>query len=112
MRSGGFVAIGEPFWREWPLPDGIDATGYVALDATVRRFEQAGLAVTGVIAASEDDWDHYESLHWRAIEEWLAEHPDHPDAEEFRAQHARFRDEYFRFNRALLGWAIFVGRKT
>jgi hypothetical protein len=111
VRSGGFVAIGEPFWRQWPLPAGIDAMGCVALQATVERFEQAGLAVTGVIAASEDDWDHYESLHWRAIEEWLAEHPDHPDAEEFHAQHTRFRSDYFRFKRGLLGWAIFVGRK-
>jgi hypothetical protein len=60
------------------------------------------------IAASEDDWDRYESLHWRAIEEWLAQHP----GEDFRAQHERHRGDYLRFQRALLGWAIFVGRKN
>jgi hypothetical protein len=60
-----------------------------------------------MIAASDDDWGRYESLHWRAIEEWLAEHPD----KEFRAEHDRFRHEYLGAHRALLGWAIFVGRK-
>jgi SAM-dependent methyltransferase len=112
LRPGGSVAIGEPFWRRWPLPEGVAAEGYVGLHETVERLEGAGFRVTGLIAASEDDWDHYESLHWRAIEEWLAGHPDHAGAEEFRDRHDRFRADYFRYQRALLGWAIFVGRKT
>jgi hypothetical protein len=112
VRQGGFVAIGEPFWRQWPLPDGIEKDDFVDLPATVERFEQAGLAPTGMIAASEDDWDNYESLHWRATEEWLAEDPDHPDADDIRTRHNRYRSDYFRFKRALLGWAIFVGRKA
>jgi SAM-dependent methyltransferase len=111
VRKSGFVAIGEPFWRQWPLPETVEEEYFVSLDATVERFEQAGLATTGIIAASEDDWDHYESLHWRAIEEWLAERPDHPDAEDIRRHHDRFRRDYFRFKRELLGWAIFVGPK-
>lgn len=112
VRRGGFVAIGEPFWRQWPLPKGIDEEDFVSFEATVERFEQAGLATTGIIAASEEDWDHYESLHWRAVEEWLAENPDHRDAEDVRTGHNRFRSDYVRFKRALLGWAIFVGRKV
>ena len=111
VRQGDFVAIGEPFWRQWPLPEGIEKEDFVDLHATVERFEQAGLAPIGIIAASEDDWDGYESLHWRATEEWLAEHPDNPDADDMRSQHNRYRSDYFRFKRALLGWAIFVGRK-
>jgi SAM-dependent methyltransferase len=112
VRAGGFVAIGEPFWRQWPLPDGIEDEDFVDLHATVERFQRAGLAATGMIAASEDDWDHYESLHWRAVEEWLADHPDHPDAKDIRTQHNRYRGDYFGFKRALLGWAIIVGRKV
>jgi hypothetical protein len=59
------------------------------------------------IRASDDDWDRYESLHWRAIEEWLAEQPDAV----LRAQHEGYRRGYLRYERELLGWAIFVGRK-
>jgi hypothetical protein len=66
----------------------------------------AGSRRSSCVASSEDDWDHYESLHWRAIEEWLADHPEQPGAEELRAAHDRFRGDYFRFKRALLGWAI------
>jgi SAM-dependent methyltransferase len=110
VRSGGFVAIGEPFWRA-PPPDGTDRGDFVSLEATVERFEQAGLATTGLIAGSDDDWDHYRSLQWRAVEEWLTEDPGHPHAEEIRGRNARRRTDYFRFEREQLGWAIFVGRK-
>jgi SAM-dependent methyltransferase len=112
VRSGGHVVVGEPFWRTWPLPERVDDQGYVPLYETVERFERTGLAVVSMIAASEDDWDRYESLHWRALEEWLAEHPDDPDAPEIRARHENARDGYLRFQRALLGWAIFAGRKS
>lgn len=95
----------------WEIVERDQDRGYVALDETVARFEGGGFATSGVIGASDDDWDHYESQHWRAIEEWLAEHPDGPGAGEFRARHERSRREYFVFKRALLGWAIFVGRK-
>jgi SAM-dependent methyltransferase len=107
VRAGGFVAVGEPYWRRWPLPEGADPQVYVPLEETVARLEAAGLALTGIIAAADDDWDRYESLHWRAIEEWLAEQPD----DDFRAQHDGYRRNYLRFERELLGWAIFVGRK-
>ena len=108
VRPGGFVAIGEPFQRE----AGTEADGYVDLAATVERFQSAGLALTGLIAASEDDWDRYESLHWRALEEWLAAHPEHPDAEAKRERHVAFRDNYIRKQRSQLGWAIFAGRRS
>ena len=112
VRRGGFLAIGEPFWRRWPLPQGVEEGDFVDLEATVARFEQAGVSTTGLIASSEDDWDHYESLHWRAVEEWLAEHADDPDAEDIRTRHERSRSEFVAYQRALLGWAIFVGRKA
>jgi SAM-dependent methyltransferase len=108
VRRGGHLAVGEPYWRQLPLPSGVADDGYVSLAETVDRFERAGVALTGVVAASEDDWDRYESLHWSALEDWLTEHQD---AHEIRARHHHFRGEYLRDRRRLLGWAIFVGRK-
>jgi RimJ/RimL family protein N-acetyltransferase/SAM-dependent methyltransferase len=109
VKPDGFVAVGEPYWRTWPLPQGIDADAYVDLASTAGRFAAAGVAVTGVIASTDDDWDRYESLHWRALEEWLVLHAD---AHEIRTQHERYRRDYLAFKRALLGWAIFVGRRS
>jgi len=111
VRPGGFVAVGEPYWREWPLPPTVDDEGWVTLPETIRRFEAAGLAPVGLIAASNDDWDRYESLHWRALEEWLAENPDDPEAPGIRERHEKARDRYLTLQRRLLGWAIFAALK-
>ena len=111
VRRGGFVVVGEPYWRTWPLPPGLAPHDFVGLPATVARFEGAGVSLVGLIAAAEEDWDHYESLHWRAIEEWLAENADHPDAPAIRRQDEQFRSHYLQVQRANLGWAIFVGRR-
>jgi len=111
VPSGGFVAVGEPYWREWPLPDGVDDIGCVPLLETIARFTAAGLPLTGIIESSLDDWDRYESLHWRALEEWLAANPDDPDAPDIRDKYERFRASYLENERRLLAWAIFATRK-
>src|SRR5579884_3868224 len=95
----GGIAIGEPFWRR----SGRKGEDFVALHATVARFESAGVELTGLVAASEGDWDRYESRHWRAAVE--------TDDDEVRAKSLGYRDDYLRRQRAELGWAIFVGRK-
>jgi SAM-dependent methyltransferase len=113
-RSGGFVAVGEPYWRRWPLPDGFEpepGEDFVTLPETVERLEAGGLAFVGLVDSSLDDWDRYESLHWQTLEEWLHEHPDDPEAEDFRRLGRHHRERYLRRQRELLGWAIFVGRK-
>src|SRR5262249_33111664 len=75
VRPGGQIAVGEPFWRR-PAPVGIDTMGYVSLSETGAKFERHGLSLTGLISSSTDDWDHYESLHWRALVAWLEANDD------------------------------------
>ncbi len=114
VRPGGFVAVGEPYWRAWPLPDGFEPVpgeDFLPLPETVARFEASDLPVVTMIAASSDDWDRYETLHWLALEEWLHENPGHPEAAAFREHGASRRARYLRWRRDLLGWAIFVGRR-
>jgi SAM-dependent methyltransferase len=110
-KSGGHVVVGEPYWGTWPLPEGVDDQGFVSLAATVDRFAAAGLRLQTLIDSSTDDWDRYESLHWRALEEWLVANPDDEDAAEIRRRHEANRDEYLHGGRELLGWAIFAARK-
>lgn len=115
VRPGGHVAVGEPYWRTSPLPSVYDPTPYdeyATLAETVARIQAAGLTPVTLIDSSRDDWDRYETLHWLAAEDWLAEHPDDADAEEIRAEHERWRDRYLRWDRELLGWAMLVGRKV
>jgi SAM-dependent methyltransferase len=113
VRPGGYVAVGEPYWRALPLPaDYVDRDEpWTTLEGTVTIFETSGLAVVSVIASSDDDWDRYETLHWKAVEQWLADNAADPDADDIRARHERWKRSYLRHQRELLGWAIFVGWK-
>ncbi len=113
MRPGGPVVVGEPYLRSLPVPgDYAEGHGpYTTLEGTVAIMDSGGLRTVALLAASRDDWDRYETLHWRAVEEWLVESPGDPAAEDVRARHERYKRDYLRHGRDLLGWAIFVGRK-
>jgi cyclopropane fatty-acyl-phospholipid synthase-like methyltransferase len=113
VGPGGHVVVGEPFWRRLPLPDDYEDRNdpFTTLEGTVAIFESGGLRAVAVIASSEDDFDRYETLHWHAVETWLAESADDPHAPEVRALHERAKRVYLRHGREYLGWALFVGLK-
>lgn len=110
------LAVGEPYWREWPLPvvaagpPRTDEEAWLPLAQTVERVESSGVRVISLVASTEDDWDRYESLHWQTLDDWLAANPGHPQADEFRARGAAQRARYLAWERAAMGWAIFVCR--
>ena len=111
------LAVGEPYWRTWPLPQAaaddpkrVAEEEWLPLAETIDLAESSGVRVVSLIASSEDDWDRYETLHWQALDRWLEADPEHPQAEEFRARGAADRDRYLRWQRAAIGWAIFVCR--
>lgn len=114
VRSGGYVVVGEPYWRRVPSPED-DEYGnepYETLAGTVGVFESVGLPIVSMITSSEDDWDRYETLHWRSVEQWLAANPsDDRDAFLIRQTHERAKERYLQSQRDLLGWAMFVGWK-
>lgn len=114
VRPDGFVVVGEPYWRRWPLPSGFqpeEGLDLLTLADTASVFETVGVELVSVIASSHEDWDRYESLHWHTLEQWLHDHPNDPDAERFREMGRAERDLYLRWHRDLLGWAILIGRK-
>jgi SAM-dependent methyltransferase len=113
VRPGGHVVVGEPYWRKLPLPEDYEERDelFTTLDGTVAILESGGLRVVSVIDSSPDDWDRYETLHWRAVEEWLVANPADPDAAEVRSMHERAKRTYLRHGREYLGWAIFVAWK-
>lgn len=113
VRPGGFVVVGEPYWRTWPLPHGFEPDSdetFTTLPETLARFESCGLVAVTMIASSDDDWDRYETLHWLALDDWLRAHPDDPDATGFEELGRRLKSRYLDWERDLLGWAILVGR--
>jgi SAM-dependent methyltransferase len=113
VRPGGHVVVGEPYLRALPVPEDYEEGRgpYTTLEGTVTIVDSGALRTVAVIASSEDDWDRYETLHWRAVEEWLAENPDDPDATDIGGRHERYKRDYLRYGRDYLGWAVFVGWK-
>src|SRR5689334_22035521 len=67
VRPAGFLVIGEPYWRRWPLPSGYEpdpGEDFDTLPGIVDRIEASGFAPAFLIDSSLDDWDRYETLHW------------------------------------------------
>jgi SAM-dependent methyltransferase len=112
------LAVGEPYWRVWPLPpdpfagrhERTDESEWLPLLETVERFETTGVRVVSLIASSQDEWDRYETLKWQTLDEWLEANPGHPQAEEFRERGAAERARYLAWERDVMNWAIFVCR--
>jgi SAM-dependent methyltransferase len=105
VRPGGHIVVGEPYWRRSP-PVGMDNMGYASLPETAAKVERHGVALIGLIGSSTDDWDRYESLHWRAVEDWLTENED----EKIRSAHEEHKRQHLA-RRDAFGWAIFLARK-
>lgn len=113
VRPEGFVVVGEPYWRTWPLPDHVrpvDGENFTALAETTTRFESSGVELVTAIVSSEDDCDRYETLRWLTLDAWLRDHPDDPDAASFAEMGRRDKARYLTWQRDNLGWAILVGR--
>ncbi len=80
--------------------------GFVDLPSTVARSQGTGLELIGLVAASVDDWDRYESLHWRAAVDEIAAGAD----ETFVMTHHEHVDRHLRVSGDQHDWATFIGR--
>jgi SAM-dependent methyltransferase len=91
VNPGGRVLLGEGFWEHPPTPaeiaamwPGITADDHYDLAGLVDAAIAAGFRPEWIEAASLEEWDDFESGVGAAVEEWLAGHPDHPQAGETR----------------------------
>lgn len=110
IHPGGRIALGEPYWRRAEVP-----AAYAAAQAGIHQEHEllamvraAGLELECIVRASQDDWDRYESDNWHGLIRWREENPSHPDRTAVTAHLQRTQDEYLRYGRECLGWAIYV----
>lgn len=115
LAPGGFLVVGEPYWTDpppEPLRERLAAEGeFVSLDGVLDRFDGAGFEIVEMVASSGDDWDRYAASRWLALSDWLATHPDDPDAHAYAAWLDEERRGYLAGERRYLGWGAFVARR-
>ena len=113
VRPHGRMLVGERFWRRRPHPDYLAALGMEAGDLldharNVRAGEEAGLVPICTAVATEEEWDRYESLRARALEDHARLHPGDPEAEAVWRQARRHAEAYEHWGRDTLGFGLYV----
>ncbi len=116
LKPEGVLAIGDVFLSA-PVPaeilerEKLAGESYRSLAEVEAGLERQGLTLTGLIAASQDDWDRYASGSWRTAHAWAKAHPDHPDRAEVLRLVAEGRERHLRWMREYLGWGVFVAQR-
>jgi ubiquinone/menaquinone biosynthesis C-methylase UbiE len=112
----GRVMVGEPFWRKNPpqaylKSSRLSRRSFNTHEGNVNTGESVGLAPVYTLVSTESDWDKYEGLHWYAAREYAVSHPQDPDLKDILAQDSRARENYLKYERDILGWAIYLFQK-
>ena len=109
---GGRALLGEGFWEHPPSPaeiaamwPGISAEDHYDLAGLVDQAISAGFRPEWIEAATLEEWDDFESGVGAVVEEWLADHSDHPQAAEIRRQADDRLSIWLRGSRGRLGFA-------
>ena len=113
LKPGGTLLVGDIWWIEDPSDAACEAIGLTRdyltdLGGMPDRFAEAGLILVDMIAAAREDFDEYESLHWRTAYHWLRDNPDDPQHAEFAAWVESNKRSYLRYERRYVGWGVFV----
>lgn len=114
-KNGGTLVIGDRYWQSTSVPPefAVQWPEIPTEYGLVAAARDLGLRLCGVIRASPDDHDRYESAIWQQCLRWLDEHPSHPDREEMEEYLCKIQDEYLVYGREAFGWAIWVfGKDT
>jgi SAM-dependent methyltransferase len=112
-RSGGYVLIGEGYWQRRPSAEYLSILGgpdaqFLDHRGNVQAGIDAGLVPMHAVTANSDEWDEYEWRYCRAIERYVREQPDDPDARAMLERSRRWRDAYLKWGRDTLGFAAYL----
>lgn len=115
LKPGGFMLIGEPYWRQLPETEEIaQACGvstiadFLTLPELVSAFDGLGYDVVEMVLADQEGWDRYEAAKWLTMRRWLEANPNDDFVAEVRTElnispkrHVTYAREYF-------GWGVFA----
>ncbi len=109
IKPEGKLAIGEPYWQTEVVPPKY-AKEMPDIHTRIELLEIAheeGFDIEYSIPASRDDWARYEAENWFGLVRWLEENKGHPEFEDVLKFLRKNQEEYFRYGRQYMGWAMF-----
>lgn len=115
-KPGGLIIAGEPYWLKEPDPEYLKAddmkreTFHTHMENVVMG-DEFGLTCSFTMASDLEDWDYYESPHWRSAAEYVDANPDDPDNPEIIENAKKFREIYLRWGRDTMNWCLYLYRK-
>ena len=113
---GGWVIVGEPYWLREPAAEYLETIGekrsaYGTHYENMKVGHELGLKLVYTLVTNQDDWDRYEGLQWYAADAWASENPDDADVEEVLKRVSENRENYLKWGRDTVGWAIYLFKK-
>ena len=116
-KPGGYIIVGEPYWRQEPDPDylrsaGLERDEFGTHHANAMTGQDLGLTLLYAIDSTLDEWDRYEALQWYAAEDYALTHPRDPDVPELLERVRQAKHDYLRWGRDSVGWALYLYRKS
>ncbi len=105
----GRLVIGEPYWLTDDVP-GEFSSQEKEVKTEVELLQvtrQEGFDLEYVLHSSQDEWDRYEADNWHALVRWIEGNPEHPERQQVIDHLHESQDEYTRYGRMYLGWAIY-----
>lgn len=112
VKPAGKLAIGEPYWLKGDIPqeylDGSAPPGTLYEHEILQISNDEGYDIEYMVRSSLDDWDRYNAGNWRGLLRWINDNPDHPERKDILDRLRKNQDDYLRYEREYLGWAIYV----
>lgn len=110
IHTDGKLVIGEPYWLKGHVPpEYAKAEQEVHAERELLQIARdEGFDFEYMVRASHDDWDRYEADNWYGLVRWIEENPKHPERQEVIDHLHKIQDEYLRYGREYMGWAMYI----
>jgi len=115
--QGGYIIIGELYWRKKPDQEYLEFLGMDEQDLfhhaeTIFTAEEYGLIPLWSTVANKDDFDAYEWLYSKSIEDYCFNNPSDIDCPAMLERIRSWRNMYLKHGRDTLGFGLYLYRNS
>jgi len=116
IQPGGLLLIGECYWKQEPAAEylqflGVDRGIYSSHEGNIELARQLRLIPLWSTVSSDEEWEAYEELYRRNIEDYVAENPEDPDLPAMIERVAIWNKMYHEYGRNMLGFGFYLLKK-